>query len=248
MLSKLRPFVLFIALSAQAQPKPAVAPGDYGKWETLSTPVLSPDGKWLATPVRRNNGTGELRLHPVAGGAPKTVASASDPVFSNDSHWVAYAIGYTEAEEDRMKKARKPVQNKLGVMDLTTGATVSIDDVISFGFSDQGAWLAFRRYPPARNGEAEAPASGGGRGGRGGAGAGTGSSDGAEPVGAPLTVRDLKTGTDTTFGNVTTYAWQDKGSRLAMTIGVDGREGNAVQLFDPATGALRVLDSGNAVF
>ena len=159
MLSKLYPLVLFIALSAQAQPKPAVTPADYGKWETLSTPVLSPDGKWLAAPVRRNNGTGELRIHPVAGGAPKIVASASEPAFSNDSRWVAYAIRYTEAEEDRMKKARKPVQNKLGVMDLTTGTTVSIDDVISFGLSDQGAWLAFRRYPPARNGEGDAAAS-----------------------------------------------------------------------------------------
>jgi dienelactone hydrolase len=70
----------------------------------------------------------------------------------------------------------------------------------------------------------------------------------ADPAGAPLTVRDLKTGVDTTFGNVTTFAWQDKGAHLAMTIGVEGREGNAVQLFDPTRGELKVLDSGNAVF
>jgi dienelactone hydrolase len=70
----------------------------------------------------------------------------------------------------------------------------------------------------------------------------------ADPAGAPLTVRDLKTGADTTFGNVTAYAWQDKGTHLAMIVGVEGREGNAVQLFDPTAGALKVLDSGNAVF
>ena len=61
-------------------------------------------------------------------------------------------------------------------------------------------------------------------------------------------MRELKSGVDTTFGNVTSYAWQDKGTHLAMTIGVDGREGNAVQLFDPTRGELKVLDSGNAVF
>ncbi len=70
----------------------------------------------------------------------------------------------------------------------------------------------------------------------------------ADPAGAPLTVRDLKTGVDTTFGSVTNFAWQDKGTHLAMTIGVEGREGNAVQLFDPTKGELKVHDSGNAVF
>jgi dienelactone hydrolase len=235
--------LFLVAFASFAQPKPAVTPADFGKWETLGAPVLSHDGKWLAASVRRNNGTAELRVYAIAGGAPKTAVSGSEPAFSSDSRWVAYAVGYSEAEEDKLKKARKPLQNKLGIMDLTTGTTSTIDDVIGFSFSDQGAWLAFRRYPPSR-GESDT-AAGGGRGGRGGGGA---SSDGADPVGAPLTVRDLKTGADTTFGNVTTYAWQDKGSRLAMTIGVDGREGNAVQLFDPANGALRVLDSGNAVF
>ena len=33
-----------------------------------------------------------------------------------------------------------------------------------------------------------------------------------------------------------------------MTIGVEGREGNSVQVYDPARGELKVLDSGNAVF
>ena len=70
----------------------------------------------------------------------------------------------------------------------------------------------------------------------------------ADPAGASLTVRELKSGADTTFGNVTNFAWQDKGTHLAMTIGVEGREGNAVQLFDPSRGELKVLDSGNAVF
>src|SRR5271157_1614565 len=34
--------------AAQTQPKPAITPADYGKWETLGQGVLSPDGKWLA--------------------------------------------------------------------------------------------------------------------------------------------------------------------------------------------------------
>ena len=223
-------------LYAQA-PKPAVKPADYGKWETSENVLLSHDGKWLAVALKRNDGTSELRIYPVAGGAAKIAASGSAPAFSADGGWVAYAVGRSEAEEEKLKKARKLVQNKLGIMDLTTGTAVTIDDVSSFGFSDQGAWLAFRRYPPART-----PAAGTGP------AAESSSASPQDPAGAPLTVRDLKTGADTTFGNVTSFAWQDKGTRLAMTVGVEGREGNAVQLYDPPNGALRVLDSGNAVF
>ena len=229
------PLAFCALLSAQSR-KPAVAPADYGKWENLGQPVLSHDGKWLAAPIRRNDGTSELRIYEIANPAPRVAPSGAEPAFSSDSHWIAYAIGHSEAEEDKLKKAKKPVQNKLGILDLTNGAAVSIDDVSSFAFCDQGAWIAFRRYPATRTPPAGPAADS------------AASTPPPDPAGAPLTVRDLKTGADTTFGNVTGYAWQDKGTHLAMTIGVEGREGNAVQLYDPATGALRVLDSGNAVF
>src|SRR5215471_2434208 len=221
MLSRLATLSLFCVALLPAQSKPAVTPADFAKWETIAPPVLSHDGKWLAAPIRRTNGTSELRIHPVSGGAAKIAASASEPAFSADSRWCAYAIGYYEAEEDKLKKARKPLQNKLGIMDLSTGPTATIDDVTSFAFSDQGSYLAFRRYPPTRT-----PADGAGRGAAGGDAA---SAPQADPSGAPLTVRDLKTGADTTLGNVTTYAWQDKGTHLALAVGVEGREGNAVQ-------------------
>ncbi len=188
--------------------------------------VLSPDGKWLAAPVKRTNGTAELRIHLTAGGKALIAQSGTDPAFSANSRWAAYVVGYTEAEEDKLKKAKKPVQLKLGILDLTTGAAVTIDDVATFAFSDQEGYLAFRRYPPVKTPPVE----------------------NADPAGAPLTLRDLKTGVDTTFGNVTSFAWQDKGTHLAMTIGVEGREGNAVQVYDPSRGELKVLDSGNAVF
>ena len=223
--------ILFaLAVAAGAQTKPALKPADYGKFETLGATVLSPDGKWLAAPIRRSNGTSELRVHPNGGGAPKIAAFGSEPAFSSDSRWVGFAVGMSEADEDKLKKAKKPVQNKLGILDLNGGAQVTIDDVQSFAFSDQGAFVAFRRYPPQR---ATPPAEGAPQ---------------PDPAGSPLTVRNLVTGADTTFGNVTGFAWQDKGTHLAMTIGVDGREGNSVQVYDPAKGELKVLDSGNAVF
>ena len=66
--------------------------------------------------------------------------------------------------------------------------------------------------------------------------------------GATLVVRDLQTGTDATFGNVSSYAWSEAGTFLAMTISAEGKTGNGVQVFNPATNQLRVLDSGAAIY
>jgi dipeptidyl aminopeptidase/acylaminoacyl peptidase len=236
-------FALALSLPLAAQPKPSIAPADYGKWETLGNGVFSPDGKWLAYPIRRADGTYELRISSTAGGKTQIAKLATDPAFSADSRWIAYAIGVSEADAEKAG-ARKP-QNKLGLMDLSTGATATVDDITAFAFSDRGAFLAMRRYAPARAATpaAAAPAAGG-RGGRGGGGRG-GSND---AVGTTMLVRDLASGVDTTFGDVTDFKWQDKGTNLAMTIGAENRVGNGIQLYDAATRTITVLDSGDASF
>jgi len=114
--------VLGFTISTAAQTKPPVPPTDYGQWESLFTireyGGLSPDGKWLAYGINRSNRNNELRVTNVADGTTKTAAFGAQPVFSSDSRWVAYAIGYSEAQEEKMKKDKKPVQKKLGLLNL----------------------------------------------------------------------------------------------------------------------------------
>jgi dipeptidyl aminopeptidase/acylaminoacyl peptidase len=234
--------VLALSLPLAAQPKPTIAPADYGKWETLGNGVLSPDGKWLAYPIRRADGTFELRIGSTAGGKTHVAKLATEPAFSADSHWIAYAIGVSESDAEKAPANRKP-QNKLGLMDLSTGTAITIDDITAFAFSDRGAFLAMRRYAP-RGGAAPAAAAPAGRGGRGGGGRG-GAND---AVGTTMLVRDLASGVDTTFGDVTDFKWQDKGTNLAMTIGAENRVGNDIQLYDAASRTITVLDSGDASF
>jgi len=57
-----------------------------------------------------------------------------------------------------------------------------------------------------------------------------------------LIVKDLKTSIETTFGNIKEYVWKDKGTLLAMGINTSDKVGNAIQLYNPITGVLRVLD------
>ena len=224
--------ILLLACAAFSQTKPVMKPADYGKFETLGQGTLSPDGKWVAYEIRRTDRNDELRVAPLAGGKTQALAFCSAPAFSADSRWLACQATVSEAEQDKLKKAKKPIQNKMTVLELASGAVTTIDDVPAMAFSAEGAYLAFPRYPPAKP-----------EGGRGGA-----DTEKADPTGATLTVRNLTTGADLTFGNVTGMSWQDTGATLAMTIGVEGRTGNAVQIFDPKNGSLRVLDSGPALF
>jgi hypothetical protein len=96
-------------LVATAQTKPRLTPAEYGQWEILGATSLSPDGKWLAHGINRSNRNNELRIISVAGGEPKVAAFGAQPVFSSDSRWVAYSIGYSEAQEEKLRKDKKMI-------------------------------------------------------------------------------------------------------------------------------------------
>lgn len=236
--------VLTITIAFGGQTKPLPTFSDYGQWETLtrsgSNGGFSPDGQWLAYGINRTNGNNELRIKKLADGKTEVILFGSQAVFSADSRWIAYRIGYSEAEQEKLKKEKKPVQNKLGLMNLTTREMSTIDTIEAFSFSSDGAYLAMRRYRPERVSDgAAAP----GRGDSGG-------NAPKEPLGMTLIIRQLSSGRDTTFGNVSQHVWQnsDDSHLLAMTISADGKAGNGVHLFDPETTVLRVLDSSSSVY
>ena len=232
------PLALVLALLAQAPLQPP-SPADFGQWERLAPAGdrggLSPDGRWLAYAITRTNGENELRVTAVADGTTKAIAFGAQPAFSSDSKWLAVAVGVSEAQQEKLRKEKKPVRRKLTLVDLAAGAVTTIDNVDSFAFSADGRQLLMRHYgperPAANRGESEAPAAG---------------PDPEETPGVTVVVRDLASGRDTTFGNVGESAWQTKGRLLALTIAAEDRTGNGVQLFDPASGTLRVLDSASA--
>jgi dipeptidyl aminopeptidase/acylaminoacyl peptidase len=255
----------WLALSSSlfAQTKLPPTPAEYGQWETLvesgggrgggGATGLSPDGKWLAYGINRSNGNNDLRVTNIASGTTKTTPFGTQPAFSSDSHWVAFSIGYSESQADRLRKDDKPVQNKLGLMNLSTGDQTVIDAIQAFAFSPDGTFLAMRHYPPetaASAGGRGAAAGRGGGGGRGGRGGGANGADDNTP-GATLIVRNLATSRDTTFGNISEFSWQNqkrRGSLLAMAISTPDKPGNGIQLFDSKTGSLRVLDSGSSTY
>jgi dienelactone hydrolase len=237
--------LLVAAFLLQAAPHPP-SPADFGQWERLVTAPdhggLSPDGRWLAYGINRTSGDNELRMTSIADGATKTIAFGAQQVFSADSKWLGASVGVSDAEQEKLRKARKPLHRKLALLNLSTAELTTIDGIESFAFSADGHQLLMRRYAPERPGRG---AEGESAGGANAAGAG-GGADPEDTPGVTAIVRDLASGRDTTFGNVVDAAWQSKGRLLALAIGAEDRTGNGVQVFDPAAGSLRVLDSGAA--
>jgi len=250
MISSLRAAALGLALGAAAlaaqQPQGNSSTGpstsrsvlteaDFARIEQLGATALSPDGKWIAYDFRRGvSGPSELRYRPVAGGTEATAPLGSTPVFSANSRWLLFTVtadttgaraggagrrGGTQGRAGNTT-ATEPARNRVGIVDLRSGATTMLQDVQSFALSKDGAHVALRRY----------------------------ASGDARTRGADLIVRDLEQRTDITFGNVSDFAWSDDGSLLAMIVDVDGRTGNGVQLLNVATGTLRSLDAGDHLY
>ena len=242
-----KPLTLLIAVLAlsfltKAQTKAPAQPTDYGQFESLFMSRdfggLSPDGKWLAYGINRSNRNNELRITNIADGTTKTAGFATQPVFSADSHWVAYGIGYSEAQEEKMRKDKKPIRRKLGLMNLSSGEQIVIESVESFAFSPNGAYLALRKYAPEKADKKDSSDA-------------ASNADGDDTPGAELILRQLSSGHDTSFGNVSEFAWQDlpkTGTFLAMAINSDDKTGNGIQIFNTEASSVRVLDSSAAVY
>ncbi|MGE0463521.1 MAG: prolyl oligopeptidase family serine peptidase [Vicinamibacterales bacterium] len=234
--------ILAVALAALAastltarQPR-ALQPPDYGRWEQLVTQrtPLSPDGRWLVYGITRANRQNELRVQPSDGGAVTALPFGEQPAFSDDSKWLAWSIGFSEEQEAKLRKDKKPLHEQLGLLELATGRQLALNGVESFAFSPSGTHIALRRYAPEPAGGAAPPTPAG--------------SDETIAPGTTLVVRELATGRDTTFGNVSEMTWQDKGPLLAFAVTVEGGVGNGVQVLDTASGTLRALDSSSSTY
>lgn len=209
---------LAIPVAVTAQEKPTVTPKDYGKWETLGAARFSPNGAWLTYGISRVNEENELRLRGGAGDATKVFPFGLQPAFSADSRWVAYLVGVSPKERDRLTKEKKPVHNNFVARNLATGDTITATDIASFSFSPDGKFVSMTRYPAEGKRVQD------------------------------VLVQDLAKGTRLVFSNVGEQAWADTKPLFAFTVAADGGNGNGVQLYDPNSGAVRVLESSTSVY
>jgi acetyl esterase/lipase len=239
---------------------------DIIEWNTIGVTALSNDGQWFGyrlAPqegdariiVRRTRGEKEHRFDvgetpqagggggrggPAVGGAPSTLG------FSDDSKWVAFTTYPSHAEQQRLRRQRRPVNSSVSLVNLETGEKRDYARIRRFAFSGElSTWIALHRQPPqaaggAAAGRGEAPATP-----PGGAG---GTTAPERPRGTDLILRELATGQEINVGNVSEFAFTRDGRLLATVIDAQDRVGNGIQLRDLTKGTVMVLDHGDAVY
>jgi len=208
-------------IAADESKKPALLPADYGQWETLGFGhALSADGAWLAYPVRRENGENALRVCLTRGDTEHRFPYGSQAEFAATNRYLIWKIGISEEERERLEEERKPLRTGYGLLTLADGTTRELEEVREGAFDETGRYVVFLGYAP------EEP----------------------KGKGADLTLIDLESGTETTFGNVAEYAWSDAGSLLALVIATGADRGNGIQVYDAVSGALKGLDSSGSAY
>ena len=176
-------------------------------WKSIGSPVVSNDGRWFAYRLSPIEGDGEIVIRATDGNKemrfpagevpppPDDVAVGPPPApprmvsFADDSHWAAYTIYPSAKDARQLRRQNRPVQNKVGVVNLDTGQKVELDRVKRFAFAGERAgWIALHRYGPADG----PPAPGAGAAGPAPGGAAGRPTD--RPKGSDLILRELKSG------------------------------------------------------
>ena len=246
-----------LAVADTAAQKP-IQLTDIIAWKRIQAPSISIDGMWFAYRLSPAEGNSEVvirnlkdnkdqhfpigempRLEGPTGGPPQFMMAARDLAISDDGKWAAFLAYPTAKEAKGLKKAKKPLQSRVVVVELATGKKTEVDKVRQFSFSGERATLlAMHRYAPTPAGPPSAapptPA------------AGAPADD--KPSGSDLILYEMATGSEMNVGNVSEFAFDKKGDWLAWIIDAQDKIGNGVELRNLATGAVMPLDNAKASY
>jgi hypothetical protein len=226
--------------------KPSLDHDDYDRWNRIQGDRLSNDGRWLAFTLVPGDGDPVLQVRGTDGGASMTVQRASGPRFSADSRWVVATVPPAHTVIDSMRRAEVDRDDLPGdsliLVDLegfsgsgfdAEAATTRMGEIHSFGLSEEGAFLAI--HLPAPNDEGSEPDRDD-----------TPGDDEEEEardrgrVGTPLLLRDLSSGREFRFKEVSSFAFTDDGSHLFLTRTTADGDGDGVVRI--ATGSGEAID------
>ncbi|HEY7476577.1 MAG TPA: prolyl oligopeptidase family serine peptidase [Vicinamibacterales bacterium] len=248
--------VAFVPAGAQTPAKRAFDLEDILAFRAIGVTTLSTNGQWLAYRLSPLQGDSEVVVRSTSGDKewkfPVGEGAGGAATFSADSNWIAITTALTRREAEAARRARRPVQNSVTIVNLANGEKVNIPKIRRFEFAGEtGGWIALHRYgPDTAGGAGAAAAEGGGRGGRGGgAGAAAGNAPrDTRPRGTDLILRELKSGTEINIGNVSEFAFNKSGRSLAMIIDAADQAGNGIQIRDMAAGSVTSLDTDKAFY
>ncbi len=199
-------------------------------WRSISGPAVSDDGSWFACRISPLQGNGEVLFKRTDGSKeykfPAGEGRTGAVAVSTDGRFGAFLANPDAAEARRLRRDRKPMPLQAVLVNLSDGTKVEFEKVRAFAFSSENpGWIALHKSAP--EGQAR---------------------EKEKWTGTDLILRELATGKDLVLGNVAEFAFDKKGSRLALLIDAYGQAGNGLLLRDMASGTVVPLDSDKASY
>jgi dipeptidyl aminopeptidase/acylaminoacyl peptidase len=208
------------SLSAQGQVKKLISPEDFGQWEMLRNYSLSEDGKWISYQVDNVNKDKTVCLYNIKSKESIFYENAAYANFSEKGKWYMYE-NVLSGKETKAKAKNKSEEEKTKV--------VKKNVLINLENADTLALSGVNRYDFSEEDSFLAMLR---------------ENDGINT----LVVKDLTTNVQLSFGNVKSYAWQENGELLAMIMETKDSISNAIQLYNPKEGIIKVLDQSKHVY
>ena len=212
--------MFFFFINVNAQQKKHLHPEDYKKWQSLAYADLSPNGEWIAYQVTVQEDNDSLFVMNRNTNKMYRLEFGSGPEFSKDNQWIAYRIGLPFKDAEKLREQSKPIEYKMGLLNLTTGKKEIVQNINRFAFSRNGKYLAVYLSPPKEN----------------------------KDKGAVVLLKNLGEGTTRTIGNVTEYSFNKKSDHFAYIVESANTAGNSAELFNLNNYNLKVLASDTAKF
>jgi len=202
---------------------------DLMKFRQIRGATISADGAWIAYALVPDRGDGDAVVRSTTTEATFRIERGSEPLISADGRWVAAAILPTLEELDKAaakrtmkasgKKDDDKPKNGLALLDLRSGSEERIENVETFAFSEDGAWLAFRHCKEKKKLEKAAAEE---------------SDDGEEKkekkpkLGTTMKLRNLTTGEEIVVEHVIDFAFAERAPIFAFAVSAPEGMGNGV--------------------
>ena len=204
---------------------------DIIKWKNIRNTVISNNGEWFAYYIVPAEGDGEIIIrktkedkeYKFPTGDAGIYGSAA---FSYDSKWAAFATSPKLSETKSLKKQKKTVYSGVTIVNLENGEKKEFEKVKSFRFSRENSeWIVLSKYAPEGQPQGK-----------------------DKPSGTDIILRELASGKEFNFGNISSFSFNKSGEWLAMVIDAADMSGNGILLRNMRTGVLQPLDNDKAVY
>ena len=251
---------------------------DYDLWNSLGQSAISRDGKWVLYSTRPGKGNPELTIRELASQKQFRIDKASNGSFTYDSQYVISIVQPDEEQLKKLRRAKaKPEEMPkpaLVILDLRSGRQESVENVGSFSLAEEsGTWMSYapiEKKEPSRvteeesslrqswqvtpeglvevAGESTAKNQGTNQSGGQGNGEKDADEEKKKEPGKWLVLRNLQTGVERRFPNVTSHVFSKGGRWLAYASSSEEPDEDGVFVVSLDDGQRRQVASGRGKY